>query len=74
VIPQRWVVERTIGWMSKHYDVDSATGEEKILLASIYYLSKRLTYQEADENIDLALDVKLRKLAEKNAKTITQLP
>ena len=37
VVPQRWVVERTIGWMSnfralsKHYDVDSLTGEAKVL-------------------------------------------
>jgi putative transposase len=47
VMPKRWVVERSIGWMnnfrglSKHYDYDSKTGEDKILLASIYYLSKR---------------------------------
>ena len=32
--------------LSKHYDYDSATGEAKILLASIFYLSKRLTHQE----------------------------
>jgi len=49
VIPKRWVVERTIGWMnnfrglSKHYDYDSKTGESKIYLASIFYMTKRLT-------------------------------
>jgi putative transposase len=53
VIPKRWVVERTIGWMnnfrglSKHYDYHNQTGESKILLASIYYMSKRLTNNEA---------------------------
>ena len=47
VMPKRWVVERTIGWMnnfrglSKHYD--SKTGELKIDLASIFYMNKRLT-------------------------------
>ena len=52
VVPRRWVVERTIGWMSnfralsKHYDVDSLTGEAKVLLASVWYLTKRLTHQE----------------------------
>ena len=80
VQPQRWVVERTIGWMnnwralSKHYDYDSATGEAKILWASIFYLSKRLTHREPDVQINQALDAKLRKLTEKNAETITQPP
>jgi putative transposase len=70
VQPQRWVVERTIGWMnnwrglSKHYDYDSATGEAKILFASIFYLSKRLTHQETKPNIDPVIDAKLRKLTE----------
>jgi putative transposase len=49
VMPKRWVVERTIGWMnnfralSKDYDFDSRTGEAKILLGSIFYMTKRLT-------------------------------
>ena len=49
VIPKRWVVERTIGWMnnfrglSKHYDYNPKTGESKIYLASVFYMSKRLT-------------------------------
>ena len=49
VMPKRWVVERTIGWMnnfralSKDYDTDTKTSEANILLASIYYLSRRLT-------------------------------
>ena len=49
VIPKRWVVERTIGWMnnfcglSKHYDFDAKTCESKIYLASMFYMTKRLT-------------------------------
>jgi putative transposase len=49
VMPKRWVVERTIGWMnnfralSKDYDTDARTGEVNILWVSIYYLSRRLT-------------------------------
>jgi putative transposase len=80
VMPKRWVVERTIGWMnnwrglSKHYDHDSATGEVKIVWASVYYMSKRLTYQKPEENIDHVRDAKLRKLAKKNVKQITQPP
>jgi len=80
VIPKRWVVERTIGWMnnwrglSKHYDYDSATGEAKILLASIFYLSKRLAHQEPKSDIDPVIDAKLRKLTEKPVKKIAQPP
>jgi transposase len=79
VQPKRWVVERTIGWMdnfrglSKHYDVDSTTGEAKILLASVYYLSKRLTHQETKPEINHALDAKLRQIAE-NGKGETAQP
>lgn len=49
VVPKRWVVERSIGWMnnfralSKDYDTDPRTSEANILLGSIYYLSRRLT-------------------------------
>ena len=80
VQPKRWVVERTIGWMnnwrglSKHYDCDSATSEEKILLASVHYLSKRLTHREPKVQIDHALDAKLRKLTEKPNENSAQPP
>ena len=71
VIPKRWVVERTIGWMnnfrslSKHYDHDSRTGESKIYLASIFYMSRRLTAKpdapawslENDEKLKLKLKI-----------------
>jgi putative transposase len=49
VQPRRWVVERTFGWMMnwrslcRHYDYDSRTSETKMLLASVYYMTKRLT-------------------------------
>ena len=49
VMPKRWVVERTIGGMnnfrglSKDYDYDLRTGEAKLMLGSIDYLSRRLT-------------------------------
>jgi len=78
VIPKRWVVERTIGWMnnwrglSKHYDYDSGTGEAKILLASVYYLSKRLTCKKMERKIDHDLDARLRKLAEKGSEKTVQ--
>jgi hypothetical protein len=48
-MPKRWVVERTIGWtmnwrsLCRHYDYDSATSETKVLWASVFYMSKRLT-------------------------------
>ena len=79
VIPKRWVVERTIGWMSnwrglsKHYDFDSSTGEAKILLVSVYYLSKRLTHQEKMVEINHAVDAKLRQLAKNMSKKLPKL-
>jgi len=51
--------------LSKHYDYDSATGEANILLASIFYMSKRLTHQEQKSYIDPVIEAKLRKLTEK---------
>ena len=36
-------------------DDDSSTGEAKVLLASVYYLSKRLTHREAEREIDHTL-------------------
>ena len=80
VLPQRWVVERTIGWMnnwrglSKHYDYDSATGEAKVLLASIFYMLRRLTHQEPKSEIDLVIETKLRKLTEKTVENVAQPP
>jgi hypothetical protein len=79
-MPKRWVVERTIGWMnnwralSKHYERDSSTGEAKILLASVYYLSKRLTQRDTEPEINLAIEEKLRKLLEKTNEKTTQPP
>ena len=73
-------MERTIGWMnnwralSKHYDVDSSTNEAQILLASIFYLSKRLTHREPEVQINQALDARLRQITKKNVETITQPP
>jgi len=80
VVPRRWVVERTIGWinnfrsLSKDYDRDSRTGEAKILLVSIYYLSRRLTSRESEQQIDWALEERLRKLADNASKKIDQPP
>jgi hypothetical protein len=79
-MPRRWVVERTIGWMnnwrglSKHYDVDSATGEAKVLLASVYYLSKRLTHREPEAEIDHVREARLRQCIEKDTKKTDQPP
>jgi putative transposase len=78
VIPQRWVVERTIGWINnwrglgKHYDHYSSTVETKILLASIYYMSKRLTHKKVEEDIDPVVEAKLRQLCEKNEKNVVK--
>jgi transposase len=74
VIPQRWVVERSIGWannwraLSKHYDYDSSTSEARILLASVWYMSKRLTHKKTEEEIDHAIEAKLRQLCEESEK------
>lgn len=70
VIPKRWIVERTIGWMnnfrglSKHYDYDSRTGEAKIMLASIFYMTKRLTITSDEPTGSLENDEKIRKRLE----------
>jgi putative transposase len=59
VMPKRWVVERTIGWinnfraLSKDYDTDARTSEANVLLASIYYLSRRLTETPAAEEAEI---------------------
>jgi putative transposase len=80
VLPRRWVVERTIGWMnnfrslSKHYDRDSSTGEAKVLLASVYYLTRRLTCNEQKREIDHVRDARLRQLPENAQEKTTQPP
>ena len=56
--------------LSKHYDIDSATGEGKY----VYYLSKRLTHQETKPEINPAIDAKLRQRCEKTNKKIIQPP
>ena len=60
--------------LSKHYDYHSGTGEAKILLASIYYLSKRLTCKKMERKIDHDRDERLRKPAEKASKKLPNLP
>jgi putative transposase len=66
IMPKCWVVERTIGWMnnfrglSKHYDRDSRTGEAKILLASIFYMTKRLTMSSSEPTWSIGNDDRLR--------------
>lgn len=73
VMPQRWVVERSIGWLnnfrglSKHYDYDPVTGETKVLLASVYYLSKRLTKTKSEMNIDHKTNERLIQLAKNSS-------
>jgi hypothetical protein len=60
--------------MSKHYDCDSSTGEAKVLLASVYYLTRRLTYAEPTLKIDRERDVRLRQLAKNTHKKLPNLP
>ena len=75
VQPRRWVVERTIGWMSnfralsKDYDTDARTGEANILLGSIFYLSRRLTEPPLvkETRICESNESKLAHLVKKNA-------
>lgn len=75
VLPKRWVVERSIGWLnnfrglSKHYDYDPVTGETKILLVSVYYLSKRLTRTKPEMNIDDKINERLIQLVKKTSQT-----
>ena len=80
VMPQRWVVERTIGWMnnfralSKHYERDAATGEANILWGSIVYMSKRLTHQKTMMETDSFMEEKLQKLFKNNNEKTNQPP
>jgi hypothetical protein len=69
VIPKRWVVERTIGWtmngrnLCLHYD--SATSETKVLWASVFYRSRRLTDNtKNDWEIDEKREKQLKSLAQ----------
>ncbi len=74
VMPQRWKVERTFGWInhfrgvSKHYDFDSKTSESKMLLGSIFYLTRRLTRQPDAGGHEIRLEYEL-KLAYTNKTT-----
>ncbi len=49
VLPKRWIVERTFGWLgrsrrlSKDYEALCETTEVWILIAMIYLMTKRLT-------------------------------
>lgn len=73
VVPKRWVVERTIGWMnnfrglSKHYDFHAETSEAKVLLASIFYLSRRLNTPLATPEWSLENEQKLKTKQEQPA-------
>ena len=60
--------------LSKDYDTDPKTSEAKILLASIYYMSKRLTHRELEQEIDGELDARLRKMTENGNRKIAQPP
>jgi putative transposase len=48
VLPQRWVVERTFGWLgryrrlSKDYEYRTETSETMILIAMIHLMVRRL--------------------------------
>jgi transposase len=71
VIPKRWVVERTIGGMtnwrglSKHYDYHAQTGESKIYLAAMFYMTKRLTTPPEPPKWSLENDQKIKAKLEK---------
>jgi transposase len=75
VMPKRWVVERTIGWMNnfralgKDYDTDLKTSEANILMGSIWYLSRRLTEEPISKEdwICEKNEKKLAHLVKKNA-------
>ena len=77
VMPQRWVVERTIGWMnnfralSKDYDFDLRTGEANVMLGSIYYLSRRLTKPPSPPRHEIChvRDKKIPQIAKKQTQT-----
>jgi hypothetical protein len=64
------ITEKTQKMLNTYSKINSSTSEAKVLLASVYYLSKRLTHRSREVEIDHALDARLRKLSEK----ITQPP
>ncbi len=77
VMPQRWVVERTFGWMnhfrglSKNFDYAPLTGESKVLLGSIFYMSRRLTRRpdSSGREINLEHELKLAHISKKTSQT-----
>ncbi len=75
VMPQRWVVERSIGWLnnfrglSKHDDDDPVTGGVKVILASVFSLSRRLTEKKTISNIDCEINARLLRLVENSTKS-----
>jgi putative transposase len=73
VMHQRWKVERTFGWLnnfrglSKHYDFYNETCEAKMLLGSIFYLTRRLTRPPdySVPEINMAHELKLSHIRKK---------
>lgn len=55
LLPKRWVVERTLSWLSnyrrlsKHYEYWEETGEAMIHLAMIHLMLRRLTKKAGTE-------------------------
>lgn len=76
VIPKRWVVERTFGWLNnfrglaKHYDHHAETVEAKVLLVSIFYLTKRLTTPPAAPQWSLENEQKIQSMLDEAATSV----
>ncbi len=57
VQPQRWKVERTLGWfnrfrvLSKDYEVYAETSEQWVYLASIHVMQRRLARMRAADSM-----------------------
>lgn len=58
VLPKRWVVERTFGWLgdyrrlSKDYEFHEATSETMIYVAMIHLMLKRLAPARPNRRVD----------------------